>query len=82
MASSCSHPPVGETSQLLVCRQCHAVKVEGVLVHGGASYALKGEGPSVFTVPLAMIVDPALVGKRVRVIIEEVLPEEEQPKMS
>ena len=79
---ACSHPPVEETSQLLVCRTCHAVKVEGTLVHGATGYALKGEGSSAFTIPFTMIVDPSLVGKRIRVIIEEVLPEEEQPKMS
>jgi len=78
MVSSCAHPPITEASQLLICRKCHAVKVEGVLKNdsiAGSAYYLD-------STPLDMFVDPALVGKRVRIIIEEVLPEEEQPKMS
>jgi hypothetical protein len=61
----CSHPPISEIAKLLICRKCHAAKVEGVLnlSSGIASYYLDAT-------PLEMLVDPALVGKRVRVTIE------------
>jgi hypothetical protein len=77
MASSCAHPPLSEASQLLICRKCHAVKVEGVLRNDSVA------GPVYFldSTPLDMFVDPALVGKRVRIIIEEVI-EERDVKMS
>ena len=71
----CSHPPLAEVTQLLICRTCHAAKVVGVLAREGSEYALRsGDGLS-FAIPIMMVVDPALVGKRVRVTIEA-LPEE------
>lgn len=68
----CNHPPVTEVSQLLICRKCHAAKVEGVL------HVRESESRFFFSLdatPLEMLVDPALVGKRVRVTIEA-LPDE------
>jgi hypothetical protein len=65
---ACAHPPLTEAAQLLICRKCHAVKVEGVLKSAGSMYSLDAT-------PLDMLVDPALIGKRVRVTIEA-LPEE------
>ena len=64
---TCSHPPLADISQLLICRKCHAAKVEGALKTIGQLYYLDAT-------QLDMLVDPALVGKRVRVTIEA-LPE-------
>lgn len=66
-ANRCSHPPLADVEQLLICRKCHAAKVVGVL---------KKLSPTMYFLDgtlLTDIVDPALVGKRVRVIIEEVI---------
>ncbi len=67
----CTHPPLTDSVQLLICRKCHATKVVGVLrsnVGINTAYSLDAT-------PLDMLFDPALVGKRVRVTIEAV-PEE------
>ena len=69
---SCLHPPITEVSQLLICRKCHAAKVEGVL-----RFSALLSVPTYFlgATSLDMLVDPALIGKRVRVTIEA-LPDE------
>lgn len=67
----CHHPPLTDITQLLICRTCHAAKVVGILRSVGSTrYYLD-------STPFEMIVDPVLVGKRVRVTIEA-LPDEDR----
>ncbi len=73
MAFSCMHPPLTEAAQLLICRKCHAVKVEGVLRNLGGTVEIMYY---IDATALGMLVDPALVGKRVRVTIEAVAGDE------
>jgi hypothetical protein len=73
--NSCHHPPLAEVSQLLICRNCHAAKMVGLLVREGGAYALRSAGSAHFSIPLEMVVDPALLGRRVRVTLEA-MPED------
>jgi hypothetical protein len=77
---ACHHPPLEEVEQLLLCRRCHQSKAIGLLTLSGGEYALKG-GPlqaGTFALPLMDLVDPGLIGKRVRVTIEFLSEEEEE----
>lgn len=69
--SGCQHPPLAEIKQLLLCKECHQSKIEGVLVRAGNRVGLRAEHGHILFLDDA--IDPELTNRRV-VVTVEVLP--------